>query len=525
MDASSPMRQTDSNALVSPPGGEFRRLLVYVLAILGGMLLSLLAIHFKELVNQDAVYYLQAAAGDMDSAKHLNNWLFYSWCIRFVSDGLGLELLGAAYLINTLLGGILVYAFLRVVEMFHGDTRTLFWAALVILSLPYLNENRAEIIRGHGYWAFSMLGLVYYIRLFREFSWWNLAGWTGCMVLATLFRIEGLVILCLAPLGLLLNTRLSWKIRLAGLLKTSVPLLLGAVFLLLSYLLLDSFQNRLLEVFESLANIGNALLAKIPHKAALLRQQVFPAFSRDGALLSVYLILLFMIIKDFIESMSLPYFMIWLFRRSLPATGLAPDAASIIGFFTAVNFVVLVPYMLLHFVMVSRYTLMASLLLLIVVVFSLAELHRKKSEDGSKKHRLWFNVVLLVMLLMFMAGVKTSASKKLYVLDAASWMQQNLPGSTHVGTDYQKERLEYYANYSGVGRTRDAYIEVNDISSKIIKMPEFEYFMLRVKAGELVTDLPSARWVHKHSKKIHELLDSKGNGYFIYRSTYTRPTG
>ena len=499
-------------------------MLVYVSAILGSVLLSLYRIHFNDLINQDAVYYLLAAAGDRESAEHLNNWLFYSWCIRFVSDSLGGELLAAAYLINTMLGAILVYAFLRVVELFNGDIRTLFWAALVVLSLPYLNDNRAEIIRGHGYWAFSMLGLIYYIRLFREFSWWSLAGWTASMALATLFRIEGLVILCMAPLGLLLNVQITWKSRMLKLVKSSIPLLLGAVFLLSLYLLLDSFENRLLEVFESLVALGNAMLSKVPYKAELLREHVLPLFSRDGALLSIYLILLFAIIKDFVESMSLPYFMIWLFRRSLPATGLAPDTAAIVGFFTAANFMVLVPYILLHFVMVSRYTMMASLLLLIIVAFSLSELHRKRSTDGIKSHRLLFNAIVLVMGLMFIAGIKTSGSQKLYVLDAASWMQQNLPGKAHVGTDYQKQRLEYYANYGGEGRDGDVYIDVNDISSKTIKMPEFEYFLLRVKAGKQVSDLPSARWVREHSDKIHEVLDRKGNGYFIYKSAYVAPS-
>lgn len=525
MDVSTPLRHGETVYPNSSPGATSKRLWVFVFAIMGSILLSLYRIQFNDLINQDAVYYLQAAAGDLESAEHLNNWLFYSWCIRFVSDALQLELLGAAYLINILLGGMLVYAFLRVVELFDGNTRTLVWAALVILSLPYLNDNRAEIVRGHGYWAFSMLGLIYFIRLFRGFSWWSLTGWTASMVLATLFRIEGVVILCLAPLGLLLNTQLAWSNRLAALVKTSVPLLLGGIALLLSYLLLDSFQNRLLEVFASLAALSNAMLSEVPHKAELLRQRVFPLFSRDGALLSVYLILVFMIIKDFIESMSLPYFMIWLFRRSLPATGLAADAVSIIGFFTAANFFVLLPYILLHFVMVSRYTMMASLLLLVVVAFSLSELHRKKSTGAAKNRRLLFNAIVVVMGLMFIAGIKTSGSQKLYVLDAASWMQRNLPGKTHVGTDYQNQRLEYYANYGSEGRAQDAYIDVNDISSKKIRMPEFEFFLLRVKAGKLASDLPSARWVREHSERIHEVLDSKGNGYFVYKSTYAQPSG
>jgi len=414
------------NALAPTSGEDFKRLLVFVFAILGSILLSLWRIHVNDLINQDAVYYLQAAAGDPESARHLHNWLFYSWLIRFVGDGLGIELLGAAYLINTLFNAMLVYAFLRVVELFNGNISTLLWAVLVILSLPYLNENRAEIIRGHGYWAFAMVGLIYYIRLFRKFSWWNLAGWMASMVLATLFRIEGLVIVVLAPLGLLLNSQMPWNDRWASVLKSGIPLILGAAILALSYLLLDSFQNRLLEVYDSLANIGSALLTEIPHKADALRQDVFPLFSRDGALLGVYMMLLFMIIKDLVESMSLPYFMIWLFRRSFPASGLSTDAAPILGFFVASNFVVLIPYMLLNFVMVSRYTMMASILLLIVVAFALSELYRKKLTTGSKKHRLLFNVMVLVMVLMLIAGIKTSGSQKLYVLDAASWMQQNL---------------------------------------------------------------------------------------------------
>ncbi len=490
-----------------------------MLAIVGSILLSLWRIHVNDLINQDAVQYLQAAAGDLQSARYLHNWLFYSWSIRFVSDALGMGLLPAAYLINALLDAILIYAFLRVVEQFNGDVRVLLWAALVVLSLPYLNDNRVEIVRGHGYWAFSMLGLIYYIRLFREFSWWNMAGWAGSMVLATLFRIEGVVIICMAPLGLLLNTRNSWKVRFTNLLKTVIPLLLGTVFLVVLYLGLDSFQNRLLEVFESPARLSTALQANVPHKAGLLRQYVFPLFSRDGALFSIYVILLFMIVKDLVESMSLPYFMIWLYRRSFPACGLSTDAAPILGFFVAVNFVVLIPYFLLHWVMVSRYTLMASLLMLVVVAFALAELHRKKSMDGRRQYRILFNIMSLVIVLMFIAGVKVSGSKKLYILDAASWMQQNLPAKTRVGTDYQKERLGYYTNYAGVGRVGDAHIEVMDIQANKTRMPEFDYFLLRVTAGRLVTDSTSSRWAHEHSDKIHELLDSKDNGYFVYKAT------
>lgn len=493
---------------------------MFMLAILVSILLSLWRIYGNDLINQDAVHYLQAAAGDSASASRLNNWLFYSWSIRWVSDTLSMELLAAAYLLNIFLSAVLIYAFLRVVELFNGNTRTLFWAAVVILSLPYLNENRAEIIRGHGYWAFSMLGFIYYIRLFRNFSWLNLAGWSISMLFAVLFRIEGLVLLSMAPLGLLLNTRIPWRDRWNSLAKSYVPLVVAAVLLVLTYFLLEPFQNRLLEVFQSAGALVDTLLHKIPHKAEMLRQYVFPRFSGEGAVFSVYLILLFMILKDFIESLSLPYFLLLLFRRTFPAVGIAVDARPIIGFFIAANFMLLIPYIMLHFVMVSRYTLMASLLLLIIVAFSLAGLQERKSTQEARKYKILFNIMLLVIALMFIAGMTSSGSNKLYVLDAARWMQNNLPAGTHVGTDYQKDRLGYYANYAGENRHTEKPLRVHDISNKKIKMPEYEYFMLRVKSGELVTKTPSGSWVLEHADKIHELLDKRDNGYFVYRSTY-----
>lgn len=492
--------------------GLNRRYLIF-LAVALSILFSVWRIQGADLINHDAVFYLQAALGDVASEKQLHNWLFYSYLILFVSDigGMGLET--AAHLVNIVLDALLVYAFIRAVELFAGGTRVLFWAAVVILSVPYLIENREEIIRGHGYWAFSMVAFLFYVKLYRDFSWWSVAGWTLSMGLATLFRVEGLVIACLAPLGMLLNRSLNWRERLYRSAKTYLPLALAGVSLTVLTLFSDPFQNKLGDVFLASGELGNVLANVVPQKAELLRKFVFPRFSADGAVYSIYLSLAFSIIIDLMESMSLAYFLVWIFRRQFPAAGMNADAVPIIGTFVSINALILLAHALLNFVMVSRYTMMAAILLLIVVVYSIAELQRKKVLETTGKNRLVFGALVFFICLMVIAGLKSSPSSKLYILDAAGWIINNVQQGEMVGTDYQRVRLGYYSNR---GRQVEQWVRFSNVSRRGEIAEDAAYLLLRVRKGEL--DNRGRVTLQKNTlSKISEILDAKGNGYFVYR--------
>ena len=216
-----------------------------------------------------------------------------------------------------------------------------------------------------------MVAFLFYVKLYREFSWRSLAGWTLAMVLATLFRAEGAVIAALAPLGLMLNRRCDWPERLSRTAKSYLPLLAITACMALLAILYDPFQNKLGDVYTASGDFLDVLTGTVAQKAELLRRWVFPLFSRDGAVYSIYLSLMFSIVIDLIESMSLVYFLVWVLRRQLPAAGMDKDAVPIIATFVSINFVILFYHVMLNFVMVSRYTMMAAILLLIVVVFAI----------------------------------------------------------------------------------------------------------------------------------------------------------
>ncbi len=484
---------------------------IYLATTVVSIMLSLWLIHTNEIVNHDAIYYFNAIFGEEESLRRLNNWLFYPKLIYWLSSATGMGIQTSAYTLNTLLDTLLVLAFLHAAEELGAESPVLIWAALIILSLPYLNDNRTEIIRGHGYWAFTLLAFFHYIRLYRQFSWPQLFAWIFLMALATLFRIEGLVLVLLLPLGLLLNSQLSLRKQMLNISKCYLPLFAILLLLTSSYFLLDSFQNRLLEVIGAFTRLIESITSMVPAKATLLRQHVLPMFSTSNALIGIYATAAAIIILDFIQAMSVVYFAVWVARKYFPPVGLARDAPAILLAWSVANAAILIPYMLYHFVMVSRYTLLIAILLLIVVAFALAEIRRKAIEESSRKHRMLYVIVTLLVAVLFLDSIIESSSSKTYIKEAGRWMMSNIDNCTIIATDHQRDRLRYYANNNQHGF---GCLKVVDLGTAKGRRHSPEWLALEVDDRKL---LRPAFLKHRETIEKKAFLNTKGDGYFLYQ--------
>ena len=490
---------------------QIRRQTIYLAAITISLALSLWLVLGQEIINQDAVLYFNAIFGEQESLLRINNWVFYPKLIYWLSSLTGLDLEASAHLINALLDALLVVAFLRAAEELGAKPPILVWAALIILTLPYLNDNRAEIIRGHGYWAFILLAFTYYVRLYRAFTWQRLLAWLALMAIATLFRIEALVLAIFLPLGFLLNDQILPARRLANLARCYLPLGIALLLILGSYYLLGGFENRLLEVAGAFNQLTDSLTRIVPAKSLLLRQHVFPLFSASDATTSIYIIALTMIMLDFVQAMTLFYLGVWVAGKYLPATGLAPEAKPIIATWFAVNVIVLVPYMLHYFVMVSRYTLLLAMLLLIVVAFSLAEVRRKSIEKPSRTNQSLYGLALLLITGLFLDSVIESPSSKTYVSEAGRWLKQNAPECAVIATDHQRDRLRYYANTNRDGLGCMTFL---DLEKRDNRSSPYQWMILEVDNSRLV----HPRHLKGHKRlRVREFLNEKKDGYFLYQ--------
>ena len=477
---------------------------IYLATAIAGILLSLWQIAGVEQINHDAVYYLLAIEGDSSAIRQIGNWLFYSRLIDWTTALTGLAPEQAAWTVNILLDSLTVLAFLRLVEELGGTRRTLVWAALAVLSLPYFNDNRAEIIRDHGYWAFSLAAMIFYVRLFRGFAWKDALGWNLGMFIALLFRVEALVFLVLMPLGLLAaGPGGLWKAA-----RTLIPVAIAGLVFGLGLLFSSGMQNRLV---DSLANAGALLQVfteSIPRKAALLRRGVVPQFSQGMAETTLYLGVIWSIVKDLISSMSWLYFAILLLRRWFPAPALPHDYRRILWIYTALSISVLFVHGAQHFIMVSRYTLALALVLLPVAVFSLDELHRKYREENHGGPIL--ATVMLGMLVLAADSLHSSSTPKAYILQAAEWARTNIPDRARIVTDYHPERVSWYSN-----RNSGKQLVFQRFRPGKTRLVDFDYAFVR--SGGKMEDSKLYRILSRRGMKpVARIEPERGRGVLIY---------
>ena len=481
---------------------------VYLFAALASLVLSLWQITGIAQINHDGVYYLQAIQGDAASIRQIGNWLFYPTLIHWISLAPGISPEQAAYVLNSMLDMLLVLAFIRLIETLGGSRRTLIWAAVLVLSLPYLNENRSEIIRDHGYWAFTLVAMIFYLRLFEHFSWRSLLLWNLAMIMATLFRVEGAVFLAFMPVGLLLNSAQPWKQRIQHTALSLLPFLVIALVFLLAMQIYPGFQNRLAESLSKAGTLPGIFTEIIPGKARLLRQAVLPQLSQSAAETTLYLGVAWGIIKDLISSLSWLYFAILLLRRWFPATSLPARARKAIGFYAVVSLMILFLHGAQHFVMVSRYTMSLALMLLVIVVFSLNEMQERLQAQPALKARM--GVVMICIALLFADSFIGSAKPEVYILDAATWARENLPDHARVVTDYHAERVAYYSN-----RDNYKHYEFRRFIAGKTRLQAYDYAFVRTRDGKANSKLQQLLF-NQQRKPIEKIVEGR-QGVIIYR--------
>ena len=225
-----------------------------VWAVLASLLISLV-ISSLFFINNDGIFYLLAAEDVLlhgSAATHVGlKWPLYPLLIAGLSYVTHLPLTASALIWQAFFQVILVISFINIVRVLGGNKTIQVLAAAVIILHPTLNEYRSLIIRDFGYWAFLLTGFYYLLRYSQYPSWGNVLAWLFSVGLATLFRIEGVVIIALSPLLLFFVADTSWKTKLKLSFNLYLPWLVVACAIVLFLL----FKHQNLSAFGRLAEL------------------------------------------------------------------------------------------------------------------------------------------------------------------------------------------------------------------------------------------------------------------------------
>lgn len=467
-----------------------RDYVIYAVAALASLLLSFWISSNETVLNPDAICYLLSANeignNGLRAAMHLcaqSAWPFYSMLIYGLVQLTQLSYVFSAFLLNSFFTLISVVTFIAIVKELGGSRRVLWLAAAVILLSHEFNIVRQYIVRDHGFWAFYLTSLLFLLRYFRNPSWMTAGIWSGSLMLATLFRIEGAMFLLAIPFLSLLLPRLAWRHKLRHFITLYVPVMI--VLLALSVWLVAHPQasldklGRLPEIANQIQHGFTLMLEQYQRTQAAVTQYILtPESARDaGLVLFVTLIVWYLI--NVIGNLSWVYTLLLVYAWFSKAATFARPAMIVISGYLVMNVLISFGFFAEHLFLSKRYLIALSLVLMLWVPFALDNLlHNWKS----RSHRIFLIFAIILMCISSVGGIFNFGYSKTYIRDAGDWLAQNVPA--HASLYANSAHLMYYSNHFGdqFYQKLPAYLDTNTIAHG--RWKQYDYIALRVNKKE-----------------------------------------
>lgn len=439
-----------------------RQICIY--GLIASILFSLIVIFQQDLLNKDGVLYVGVADllqnWRFKDAVALYPWPFFSLLIAAFDMVTGVGLDASAYILVTIFDAAMLVAFILIVKELGGDTRVQIAAVVVVFSLAYLNENRADVIRDHGYWCFYLTSLLLYIKFYKSPGLWLGLGWSAVMLLGALFRIEGLVVWLALPLIVLLRSDTSIRMKVRYLLMSYLlHILIGSLFV--AYLLVSSddllLTTRLGDFKLLFGQLLDGLSVDMERRMSVLEKGVLdPRYSSDFAVPSIVGILLIILGSKIITTVTLPLISLF-FVPSLRAKLKNLDARTVfvLVWAGAISMSVLSAILIPRFFLSARWVLPFAFSFLLFVPFMLVRaMGNWNASKGRRRKGITAMYLLLAVLIAygFLDGLISTSASKYYVKESGIWIKQNLDKGKKVYAN--DSRIHHYA---GLYKKRGGY--------------------------------------------------------------------
>lgn len=497
---------------------------VYYFATFVSFLLSFWGAYRELVVNPDAICYLQSAAvvGDGGLRKAMNlcsqaQWPLYSVLIYFGSHLTHLSLTYTAYLLDALFSAISVFMFIRIVRELGGSQRILWLAAAVILLAHEFNSVRQYIIRDHGFWAFYLLSIFLLLRYFSLGRWYYAFGWSASLLVATLFRIEGIMFLILLPIFNWLNPSSTYWQKIKGffqlnLLAFSCGLVVFGWLIFHPEISLASL-GRLQEFVFQLFHAGGVIWQRFQVSVNGFAQSSLTIDSKPEAAL-VFLLAVFMwYLVKVIMNLSFTYSALAFYGAWKRAMLLTRPAKLVLYGYLLVNIVITSLFLAEHLFLSKRYLIALDLVLMLWVTFALNKLISNWRARTVSSTIMSF--IAITMIITSLGGILDFGYSKAYIRNAGDWLAEHIPSNaTLYCNDYQ---VMYYSKHFGneIFQKLKEYQEDQSIMRDGWK--NYDYLAIRISKKNQRNNAFGKAIAAQHVEPIQVFSNSRGDQIRIYK--------
>ena len=498
---------------------------VRICAMLLSFILSYWMLYIDPAINLDGILYIRTAdhllQGDRQGAYSLYSWLFYPWLIASVSKLTGLGLESSAHLLTAFFSALLTYTFITLVRDLGGGRTTILIAAFVMVFQPEFNETRSSVLRDHGFWAFYLLAVLYFVRYCMHPCWRYALIWNLMIIIATLFRIEGIVFLILVPFVFLIYRDWSFLTKIKRFFQVHSLNIVSLIFLFVIAICkkeqFDVYQGRLLEPLSRLSMFREELTVGINKKIEIVQTMLLNSLSDEYAFTVVLAILIIILFDKIIRAMTPLYMVIfgyWIFKKK---NYLIKKSLCVLIWVSVLNIIILVVFILPQFFLQSRFVYPLVLILLLMIPFVLTELYDKwkLSKAATSRYGWLFYILCVLLVINALEGlVSLPGYSDYYVKDAGIWLQDNIPSDARLYTNNAK--IKYYR---GSFKERPSGFRQNITEKWLETIPvnQYDYFALWVKHK----NYPDPQKILSvfGSNPVQEFRNKKNDVVLIYKSS------
>jgi hypothetical protein len=390
----------------------------------------------------------------------------------------------------------------------------LWLAALVILLAHEFNSLRDQIVRDHGFWAFYLLSLWFFIRHFqipnteRYQRFCCAIFWGMALVIAGLFRVEGILFLILLPFSAFFEAKQTITARLMTFLQFNTLAIIGCAGLMLWLLLHpDQSLSRLSEVQFHLLHGVSRLVDAFQQSAQALATSVLSVYSaRDANIILIGMLISWYFISV-ISNVSLIYAILIIYAWCKKIANF--DRARLaIWAYILVNVIITAAYLVEYMFLAKRYLIGLSLVLILWVPFVLDNLL------SQWRLRKWPFILSLFFIVIFgLSSILHFGHSKKYIRDAGDWLALHAPNNAIIySNDYQ---LLYYANHIGnaIFTQGRLFENLNYIGQN--KWQQFDFLALRINAKSSTAEQKILQEIHLTPVEIFQ--NDRGDQIRIYQ--------
>lgn len=474
-------------------------------------------------INLDGILYVEVArlfalnAWDQGVAQY--DWPLYPWLIAGVHELSGFSLQSSAHLLTICFFALTAAGVIALVREAGGDRRVQLASAMLLFGSIYIVDAVLPmIVRDHGFWAAHLWSLVYFIRFYRDHTWPDAFKWGVAAGLAMLFRIEGVTYLVMLPFVLLMQRHFGWRHRLAVFAKANVVTLLTMAVLIavvsFNGAIVWEDMGRLVDPYLVLKQVYAQLMQGLHAKADIIAREVLGEFLDEYALTGLLLTLTTALVTKGLSSAGWAQLISAAYGLMNNRQSLLPKYPGVFAWLVMLGLGNAVLIIMSIFVLSKRYVLPMAFIILVYAAFGLVAMYEawKSKRLNPEKPNWIFPGVVIALLLQFLIAVWPPNPGKMYELEAARWLQNNVSPESSIYFDERRSR--YYYNQDSSDRNQDQWeIVQQELSAENIRKYDYALVHLSRKFPErmsVLTDLAAG-------EPVAEFDNGRGDKVLIFK--------